>query len=76
MSPMKSILSEILFMAGIFTTLILGVSGLLLAIYVCKRMRRWLKTNLKDVRGEQVIAALMMIGLVILFMFYGPIIMF
>jgi len=73
---MKSILSEILFMAGIFTVLILGVSGLLLTIYAYKRMRLWLKTNLKDVHGEQVIAALMMIGLVILFMFYGPIIMF
>lgn len=76
MSPLKPILSEILFMAGIFTTLILGVFGLVLAIYVCKIMRRWLKINLKGVQGEQVIAALMMIGLVILFMFYGPIILF
>lgn len=73
---MKSILSEIFFMAGIFTTLILGISGLLLTIYAFKRMHLWLKTNLKDVHGEQVITALMMIGLVILFMFYGPIIMF
>ena len=73
---MRSILSEIIFMAGIFTALILGISGMLLTIYTCKRIRLWLKTKCKDVHGEQVIAALMMIGLVILFMFYGPIIMF
>jgi UPF0716 family protein affecting phage T7 exclusion len=63
-------------MAGLFTVLAIAVVGLLLAINAGMRVYHRFKTRSKGFQMEQIIGAIMLIGLVILFMFYGPIIMF
>lgn len=75
MNP-KPIIAEIVFMAGIFTALAIAAVGSLLVINAGMRKYHRIKTKSKGFQLEQIIGAIMLIGLVILFMFYGPIIMF
>jgi hypothetical protein len=72
----KLIIVEILRIIGIFTGLAIAAIGSLLAINAGMRGYHRFKTRSKGFQMEQIIGAIILIGVVILFMFYGPIIMF
>jgi hypothetical protein len=73
---LKSIIAEAVFMAIIFTVLAFAAVGSLLVINAGLRAYHRFQRRSKGFQMEQIIGAIMLIGLVILFMFYGPIIMF
>jgi hypothetical protein len=72
----EKIMADILQLISIFFFLAFVLASLLISVGVFIQVIRWIYTNWKTLREANWLGVLMILGIILLFMRYGPIIIF
>jgi hypothetical protein len=72
----EKIMADILQLISIFFFLAFVLASLLIFVGVCIQVIRWIKTNWKTLKDANWLGVFMILGMILLFMRYGPIIIF
>jgi SNF family Na+-dependent transporter len=72
----EKIMSDILQLISIFFFLAFSLAGLSIVVGLCIQVIRWITTNWKTLKEANWLGVFMILGIILLFMCYGPIIIF